>query len=336
MEIAELDVTDVRQLEELFAVRRAAHAADCPDNPPPLWDQHVAEFRTPHPEGRMERVAARVDGRIVGDGLLGLPDVDHRHLAGVDAQVHPEYRRRGIGRALLDQLRTRARDERRRTLMAEQVIEPVPGGPVRDGAGAQFLAATGFSRALTHIARRIDLSAVDEKAEQRLLDECRPHATEYEVVSWTGLTPDQLASGVAYLANRIMTDAPMGDADLGELTLDADRLQASERWWLDRRRQLVVTAARHRATGTVAAVTGVRVRSAGDHGDVWITIADPRHRGHRLGTIVKIENHRQLRQRFPGLRYVQTGNADTNTYMAAINERLGFVPYQLSNIYQLG
>lgn len=155
------------------------------------------------------------------------------------------------------------------------------------------------------------------------------------MVSWTGLTPDELAGGVAYLANRMITDAPRGEADLGEMTLDAGRLHATERWWLDRRRQLVVTAARHRATGAVAAVTGVRVRAAGDHGDVSITIADPRHRGHRLGTIVKIENHRQLRQRFPGLRYVQTGNADTNSYMAGINERLGFVPYQLSSIYQL-
>lgn len=177
MEIAELDVHDTRQVEELFAVRRAAHAADCPDNPPPLRDQHVAELRTPHPEGRMERLAARVDGRIIGDGLLGLPDVDHLHLAGVEVQVHPEFRRRGIGRELLDRLRNRARDEQRRTLISEQVIEPIPGGPVRDGAGARFLTATGFSRALTHIARRIDLSAADEAAEQRLLDECRPHAT---------------------------------------------------------------------------------------------------------------------------------------------------------------
>jgi hypothetical protein len=68
---------------------------------------------------------------------------------------------------------------------------------------------------------------------------------------------------------------------------------------------------------------------------VWITIADPEHRGHRLGTIVEIENQRELRRRLSGLRHIRTCNAGTNARMAGINERLGFVAYELSSVYQL-
>jgi hypothetical protein len=215
------------------------------------------------------------------------------------------------------------------------VRQPVPGGPPRGDAGARFLAALGFAPALQNSLRRIDLTAIDESAEQRLLDECRARATEYECLTWTGLIPDELAGGVARLTNRLHADAPTGELALEETTMDAGRLQADERWALARHAHLVGVAARHRGTGEVAAVTKIEVRSIGDHGSVWLTIADRQHRGHRLGTIVKIECHRLVRRTFPDLRYVATGNADSNAHMAAINERLGFVAYEAGTMYQL-
>jgi hypothetical protein len=117
--------------------------------------------------------------------------------------------------------------------------------------------------------------------------------------------------------------------------MDAARLHADERLRLDRHVRLVGAAARHRTTGAVAAVSTVYVRSAGDDGWIAVTIADPEHRGHRLGTIVKIELHRRVRQEFPRLRFIRTGNADTNTHMVAINERLGYRPYEASTLYRL-
>jgi hypothetical protein len=54
------------------------------------------------------------------------------------------------------------------------------------------------------------------------------------------------------------------------------------------------------------------------------TIVDPEHRGHRLGTILKVENHRQLRSYRPRMRYVHTWNAEVNAHMIAINEAVGY------------
>lgn len=334
MQIRELDVADATQTEQLFALRQAVHAADCPDRPPPLLQQFLARLRKDPHEMRIERLVGVVDGQVVGNATIALPEVDNRHLLHFSMEVTPAYRRRGVGRALLDRLHQRARHEQRRVLMSG-ATGPVPGGPPRDGAGARFLAAMGFSSALESRLRRIDLTTVDDTAEQRLLEECRPHAEDYDCLSWTGPTPDELAGDVARLVNRLFTDAPTGELTLEETTMDAERLQADERVELDRQTHLVSAAARHRSTGKVAAFTRIDVRPVGDHGTVWITIADPKHRGHRLGTIAKIEVHRLVRRTFPGLRYVYTGNADTNVHMVAINERLGFVAYETATNYQL-
>lgn len=85
----------------------------------------------------------------------------------------------------------------------------------------------------------------------------------------------------------------------------------------------------------MAALTRVDVRPPGDHGTIWLTIADPRHRGHRLGTIVKVKVHRRVRREFPRLRHIETGNADENAQMVAINDRLGYVAYEATTVYQL-
>ena len=48
------------------------------------------------------------------------------------------------------------------------------------------------------------------------------------------------------------------------------------------------------------------------------------HRGHALGLAMKVANLGALQREKPGLRFVRTWNADTNTHMIAINRQLGF------------
>lgn len=334
VEIVRVDPAAEALLADLHRLHHAVHAADRPDQPRPLWQPFLTRVRQDNREIRLELLAARVDGELVGRAMIGWPIIDNRHLCQFDLEVIPSHRRRGVGRALLGRVRERAREEQRRTLVTG-VYGPIPGGPARSDAGARFLAATGFGVAVESMWRRIDLTTVDLAEEQRLLAECRPRAAGYQSLSWTGPTPEPLAGGVARLVNRLMTDSPTGKLEIEDSTLDATRLHADEQASLDRGTHLVGVAARHRETGELAAVTRIDVRPPGDHGTIWVTIADPRHRGHRLGTIVKIEAHRLVRETFPGLQHVYTGNADENAHMVAINDRLGYVPVETAILYQL-
>jgi hypothetical protein len=49
-----------------------------------------------------------------------------------------------------------------------------------------------------------------------------------------------------------------------------------------------------------------------------------RHRGHRLGLLLKAEMLELLAVREPGLERIATWNAASNLHMIAINEQLGF------------
>ena len=82
---------------------------------------------------------------------------------------------------------------------------------------------------------------------------------------------------------------------------------------------------RHDATGHLVAWTAI-VFDAGlrEQALQQITIVDPAHRGHRLGLLVKIDSLWHTLEHEPAFRVLDTWNAAENSYMIAINEKLGF------------
>jgi GNAT superfamily N-acetyltransferase len=182
MDVIVVDPYDTTLVEELFALHQAVHEHDRPDLPEPLWDEFLAELRHNSPEVQVERLAARINGQLVGDAVIALPEIDNRHLAHYYLNVLPAYRRRGVGRALLARVCQRAREAQRESLLC-WAGQAVPGGPPRPDAGPRFLEAMGFAPALAARQRRVDLAAVDPAAEQKLLAECMPRATGYERMS---------------------------------------------------------------------------------------------------------------------------------------------------------
>jgi hypothetical protein len=57
------------------------------------------------------------------------------------------------------------------------------------------------------------------------------------------------------------------------------------------------------------------------------------HRGHRLGLATKAINLRAVQTLRGDLTLVTTQNAETNDYMVAINERMGFRPIEVAAEY---
>ena len=59
-----------------------------------------------------------------------------------------------------------------------------------------------------------------------------------------------------------------------------------------------------------------------------ITAVVRKHRGHRLGLLVKAAMLDWLAEAEPGIGRIVTGNAAVNRWMIAINEALGFDPLE--------
>ena len=83
--------------------------------------------------------------------------------------------------------------------------------------------------------------------------------------------------------------------------------------------------ARHRRTGAAAGHTAVVVDTERRS---WPTSTTPRwcgrHRGHRLGLLLKAEMLRWLAEAEPQVASIDTWNAESNDHMIAVNERLRY------------
>jgi GNAT superfamily N-acetyltransferase len=331
LRIAEVAQGDESTLRAYWSVSAAARRLDEPLIPIQSFEELLAEEDN-QPSARRHRWIAHDGDQPVGLILLELPTLDNTDAAHATVEVHPDHRRRGIGRALLDVLLERVRAENRSHVIGN-VAEPLDGPPA---AGAGFAASVGATRALDEVCRALEVGelSLERLAEQQA--EAQAAAGGYELVQWLGPCPDELVDDLAVLTGRMSTDAPLGDLAWEAESWDRERVRESEARSTRLARQWVTTAARELATGHLVAYTdlGWSTREPGTAFQ-WTTIVDATHRGNRLGILVKAANLLALCDAAPAVERVITWNAASNTHMIAINEALGFRPRLRFSQWQL-
>jgi GNAT superfamily N-acetyltransferase len=321
-----MDSADQQAGELAYQIMAAADAVAVPDFPPPCRHNFLAGLRHPWPGDAPEHALVYSDGVAVGYLVIGLPQLDNTDNATLDVYVHPDHRRRGVGRASYEYAVGRARQLGRKRVMGSAVAT-LPGGPDRDPAGGEFAAAMGARAVLAEVRRRLDVSTVDQAALDRLLAQAWRQADGYELVQWVDPAPEEYVADLAYLDGRLVADAPMGDLAWEPEKVDVARVRGAERAIAERQLRHYHSGIRHEGSGQLVAWTTLSLTRTVDwHASQQITIVEPRHRGHRLGTIVKIENLRWTLAAEPALRVVDTFNAAANDHMIAINEAIGFRP----------
>jgi GNAT superfamily N-acetyltransferase len=287
--------------------------------------------------------------RVLGYAMVNLPLQDNTHTAGVEIGVRPAHRRQGVGSALYDAVLTLVRDTGRTHVLAssDQRVEP-PAGPgtlpattgvgrvLADDDGPRFLLKRGFALEQVERYSVFDLPFdADLMAKHRA--EAEAHAgPDYRLVSWLSHAPEEWVDEYALLNTRMSTDAPLGGLDLEEDVWDAERIRVTERQYQERELELLVLAAEHVPTHTLAAFTCFMAVPNSDefvHQDDTLVIKE--HRGKRLGMLVKTANLQRLAAERPTVRRVGTWNAEENSYMLAINVALGFRPAGGSGEWQL-
>ncbi|WP_413755738.1 GNAT family N-acetyltransferase [Streptomyces sp. MMBL 11-3] len=246
-----------------------------------------------------------------------------RHLAELELAVHRCERRQGIGTRLLAAAVAAARDDGRRSLLAQ----------AEDGSpGDLFLAARGFRRVLALTYARLPLADVDLRRMDDLVR--RPHEG-YRLVRWEGTVPPELALSFA-ASRRAMDDMPMEDTDYGTVVWDVDRVRAAADAVAARGDLLHTVAVVRTADGSVVGFSELVVPGDGrGDGTHYGTGVLPEHRSHGLGLWMKAESVRRARERHPELGGLLTDTADSNTHMRAINDTLGYLPTHKAVEYQL-
>ena len=300
---------------------------------PWMLEEMRAEFRADNPGERALAWSGLDDGRVVSVGSLFLPLKDNLTTAYVEVNTLPSRRRQGHGTRMLAHLTAVARQHGRRVLMAEAAYPY--DGPV-DGAGhpnVSFLTRHGFRFGLGDVQRVLDLP-VDPALLEALAEEAAPFHADYRIRQFSGPVPEDIIESYGRLVGSLITEAPTGELDLEPEVFDPDRIRGDEALLEESGRTKYTTVAIAR-DGTVAAYSQMVVPKY-DPGRVyqWGTLALPAHRGHRLGLATKARNLLWLQQERPDLRRLSTYNAEVNTHMIGVNDRLGFRPVERLGEFQ--
>ena len=320
-------VTDMRALDQWHAVSVAAFSHDFAQLPADPIEERIPDMDGSAPDigSRTELWSVEVAGTGVAAAALHLPTADNTLSGSIDLRVHPEHRCQGHGRALLnallDELTARGRP---RVLFEVPSAYPEGAAPL-----APLLQSVGARPVLAEVRRTVDLHLHAVTATPEV-------PAGYRLHQWEDAAPAALVDDLAVLKQRMSTDAPFEDMDWEPEVWDADRYRAEEQLVRVQGRRRLTTAVEHEASGRLAGFTEIAVSTrAPEVGYQWATLVTTEHRGRQLGMLLKAHNHRFVAAAMPRTRWINTWNAESNTYMVSVNEALGFAPRERWTGWQL-
>ena len=315
MHIERVDLADAQRIRACDEAFLAAQRADCPEEPAltgPVFRGWLTVGWGGDP--REVWLAPGREGGAAGWYRLELPERENQDRAYLNLVVHPAERRHGLGTALLRHAAARAAEHGRSVL----------SGPARNGTpGDAFARWSGAEAGVVEVQRMLDLGQLADGRLAGLRERAEQAAAGYSLVSWTGPVPEEFIGQAAAL-NAALNDAPH---DVGEAPAVWDERRVRE---ADALRPHFGTrdysvAAQHDSSGEMAALTDVVVDPVDPGwGHQGMTAVTRKHRGHRLGLLVKVAMLEWLATAEPQLQRIATWNGESNAHMIAINEALGY------------
>lgn len=297
-----------------------------PDDPVPPLDAMRLGAQYGVPWQRAHERAVWDGDAMVGWGRVELEDRDtNQRVAKGRLEVHPDFRRRGIGTSLLAAVVEVARKDGR-TLLGVSAKE--------ESAGAVFLAAAGAENRQRVRISRMQTTDIDVDLMRTWVARARERAPGYALVAWDDPCPEELLAQFADVVD-VMNTAPLDDLDAEDEHYGPDDIRAWATNLQARGHEGWVIAVRDpdgRFVGFTELGFWPWAPELAFQGDTGV---HPDHRDRGLGRWLKAAMVLRLLAERPAVRAVETGNAGSNRPMLSINEAMGFRPSRLVGNWQL-
>ncbi len=265
----------------------------------------------------------------LGTGVLERDTEQNTHLGEVDVNVPPAYRRCGIGTRLLAALADEAASAGLTTLVGEVTVVG------KEAPGLCFAEGAGFASVHTEDRLVLDLPLDDERLDALTLTSTGPRYG-YTVTSWAGPTPAEHLPTMARLRTGMNAEVPTGDLDADPELVTPESLAAGDRR-LEARGYLSLVSLVTAPDGSPAGYSHLLAqRDDPAHALQDDTYVLGRHRGHRLGSWLKVTNLRALQAALPAARHLHTWTDETNGAMHAVNLWFGFRVVEVMHAVQRG
>lgn len=301
-----------------------------PDDPPTPLEERIAQFQNIPPFVSVHGWAV---WNAAGDQIVASANVhflhtgENEHVGQFGVEVEPDYRRRGLGRGLLGRIADETRRRNRRLM--------ITGTNGRVPAGAAFLERMGGERSLENHTNQLALADLDRALVREWIARAPERAPGFALGLWEGPYSDEAIVPVAELM-EVMNSAPRGSLDVEDFHWTPEQIRQMEQGMFATGTERWTLYAREESTGRMAGFTEVtwnpnRPELVYQGG----TGVFPEFRSRGLGRWLKAAMLEKIVDKRPGVRFVRTGNADTNAPMLKINYELGFKPYLSQCLWQV-
>ena len=316
--ISEVDPADRATLRAFWETEQESVWHDRPHATARTWDRLVAMTSHPNAWYRRTLLVARDGDVVVGTADLGGSTTDNLHLADLEIHVRTARRRSGIGRAMHDEASARLAADGRTSVCGEVYVQT--GAEPSVTPAYAFATALGFG--CVHLEDHLLLD-VPVPADRVALLRAKVDETAYDVLTWTGACPNEHLDALCEMHTRMSSDVPVGEIDYEPVVIDAERLRAREQRVL-RSFDGITAVARRRADGVFGGYSQLYL----PHGEDYVyqddTLVMPEHRGHRLGTSLKLATLDLVQRDYPERVAIHTDTAVDNHAMQATNRDFGY------------
>jgi GNAT superfamily N-acetyltransferase len=294
----------------------------------PFWtfEEFIGAFRSEDSGERQQLFAAYEGDRMIAGAVLWSFLLDNTDKAWFGLNVDVPDRRRGVGRAMLQQIEQVAKDDNRALVLTDTKL---PFDQRETHGYRQFAEACGYELANYEVVRHLPLPVPEDRI-QEWIDEAAPRHEGYTIETFVNEVPDDLVESLCVLLGQLAVDAPTGAVDFDEEAMTPERYAENVATVKAMGRARYETLALTPDRLVVAQSTLAVPRSGSTTVFQWGTFVHREHRGHALGLATKAANLRAAQSSRDDLSLVVTQNAETNGYMVSINERLGFAPIEVA------